>query len=172
MKKLVPLAVLAVLASVTAFAAAIPETLKPEEAPNYHRVSLQLATAGRPSPETLKKAKELGFVTVVDLRMPQEGVEGDRKIVEALGIRFVSVPMTPGSFSLADAKAVAAVLDDPKAGPVLLYCSSSNRVGGVVAVVEALHGKSDDEALAEGTKAGLKSPSMIDATKRVLREAR
>ncbi len=80
--------------------------------------------------------------------------------------------MTPGSFSLADAKAVAAVLDDPKAGPVLFYCSSSNRVGGVWAVVQALHGKSDEEALAEGKKAGLKSPAMIDATQRVLREAR
>jgi uncharacterized protein (TIGR01244 family) len=128
--------------------------------------------AGQPSTEVLKKAKELGFVTAVNLRTPQEGIEADRKALEALGIRFVSVPISPGSFSLADVKAVAAVLDDPKAGPVLLYCHSSNRVGGVWAVVQALHGKSDEEALADGTKVGLKSPSMIDATKRVLKEAR
>ena len=172
MKKLVPLTALAVLASVAAFAAAIPETLKPEEAPNYYRVSPQLATAGQPSPAVLKKAKELGFVTAVNIRTPQEGIEADRRVLEALGIRFVSVPVTPGTFSLADAKAVAAVLDDPKAGPVLFYCSSSNRVGGVWAVVQALHGKSDEEALADGKKAGLKSPAMIEATQRVLKETR
>ena len=172
MKKLVPLTALAVLASVAAFAAAIPETLKPEEAPNYYRVSPRLATAGQPSPEVLKKAKELGFATFVNLRTPQEGIEADRKIVEALGLRFLSVPVTPAAFSLADAKAVAAVLDDPKAGPVLLYCSSSNRVGGVWAVVQALRGKNDDEALADGRKAGLKSPAMVEATKRVLEKAR
>lgn len=172
MKKLVPLAVLAVLLHVAALAAGIPESLKPEEIPNYRRLSPALATAGQPSAEALKKAKELGFATLVNLRMPQEGIEADRKAAEALGLRFVSVPITPDAFSLADAKVVAAVLDDPKAGPVLLYCSSSNRVGGVWAVVQALHGKSDEEALADGMKAGLKSPSMIDATKRVLKQAR
>jgi len=153
-------------------AAGIPETLPPEEAPNYHRVSSQVATAGQPSAEVLKKAKALGFTTFVNLRTPQEGIDGDRKILESLGVRFVSVPLTPGTFSLADAKAVAAVLDDPKAGPVFLYCHSSNRVGGVWAVVQALHGKSDEEALADGVKVGLKSASMVEATKRVLKEIR
>ena len=175
MKKLVPLSLLALLAvsaSAASFAAGIPETMKPEEVPNYRRISPVLATAGQPSEATLKKAKELGFATFVNLRTPQEGIEADRKFVEAQGLRFVSVPVTPAAFSLADAKAVAAVLDDPNAGPVLLYCSSSNRVGGVWAVVQALRGKSDDEALADGRKAGLKSPAMVDATKRVLEKAR
>ena len=171
-----PLALLAaagaLLAAGAARAGGIPETMKPEEVPNYYRVSPQLATAGQPSPEVLKRAKELGFVTAVNIRTPQEGIEADRKVLEALGIRFVSVPVTPATFSLADAKAVAAVLDDPKAGPVLFYCSSSNRVGGVWAVVQALRGKSDGEALADGRKAGLKSPSMIEATERVLKQAR
>ena len=165
------LVLLALLASAAAFAE-IPETVKPEDVPNYRRISPSLATAGQPTEAALKKAKELGFATFVNLRTPQEGIEADRKIVEALGLRFLSVPVTPAAFSLADAKAVAAVLDDPKAGPVLLYCSSSNRVGGVWAVVQALRGKSDEEALADGRKAGLKSPAMVEATKRVLEKAR
>src|ERR1035437_5511256 len=163
-----------VLAAASAFLAAaaeIPETLKPEAALNYRKAGAALATAGKPSVETLAKLKELGFRTAIDLRQPPEGGEAARKAVEAQGLTFVSVPISPETFRADDAKKVAAILDDAKAGPVLLYCSSSNRVGGVIAVVEGLRGKPHDEALAEGRKAGLKSAPMIDAVERVLDKA-
>jgi uncharacterized protein (TIGR01244 family) len=159
-----------VFAAVSALVAAagIPETLKPEEALNYRKAGAALATAGKPSAETLAKLKDLGFRTAIDLRQPVEGVEAARKAVEEQGLRFVSVPISPEIFRADDAKKVAAVLDDAKAAPVLLYCSSSNRVGGVIAVVESLRGKPRDEALAEGRKAGLRSAPMIEAVERVL----
>lgn len=158
----------AAVSSFVAVAAGIPETLKPEEALNYRKAGAALATAGKPSPETLANLKVLGFRTAIDLRQPAEGVEAARKAVEQQGLTFVSVPITPESFRADDAKKVAAILDDAKAGPVLLYCSSSNRVGAVIAVVESFRGKPRDEALAEGKKAGLKSAAMIDAVERVL----
>ncbi len=160
-----------VFAAGSAFLAAaggIPETLKPEEALNYRKSGASLATSGKPSPATLAKLKELGFRTAVDLRQPAEGVEAARKAVEEQGLRFVSVPVSPQTFRANDAKKIAAILDDPKAAPVLLYCSSSNRVGAVIAVVEGLNGRPRDEALAEGKKAGLKSAPMIEAVERVL----
>ena len=119
---------------------------------NYRKAGASLATAGKPSVVTLAKLKELGFRTAIDLRQPAEGVEAARKAVEEQGLRFVSVPISPETFRADDARKVAAILDDAKAAPVLLYCSSSNRVGGVIAVVEGLRGKSHDEALAEGRK--------------------
>ena len=54
--------------------------------------------------------------------------------MEAQGLRYVWVPVTPDTLSLADVEAVEKVLDDPASGPVLLHCVSSNRVGGVWAV--------------------------------------
>lgn len=160
--------VLAAVSTFLAAAAEIPETLRPEAALNYRKAGAALATAGKPSVETLAKLKELGFRTAIDLRQPAEGVEAARKAVEEQGLTFVSVPISPKAFRADDAKRVATILDDAKAGPVLLYCSSSNRVGGVIAVVEGLRGKPHDEALAEGRKAGLKSAPMIDAVERVL----
>jgi uncharacterized protein (TIGR01244 family) len=160
-----------VLAAVSAFvagAAGIPETLKQEEALNYRKAGAALATAGKPSAETLAKLKDMGFRTAIDLRQPAEGVEAARKAVEDQGLTFVSVPVSPDTFRADDAKKVAAILGDATAGPVLLYCSSSNRVGGVIAVVEGLRGKPHDEALAEGRKAGLRSAQMIAAVERVL----
>jgi|PersoiStandDraft_1058852.scaffolds.fasta_scaffold101983_2 uncharacterized protein (TIGR01244 family) len=162
-----------VFAAASAFLAAaaeIPETLKPEAALNYRKAGAALATAGKPSVETLAKLKELGFRTAIDLRQPPEGVEAARKAVEAQGLTFVSVPISPETFRADDAKKVAAILDDAKAGPVLLYCSSSNRVGGVIAVVARMRGRSKEEALAEGRKAGLRSAAMEKAVLRVLDE--
>lgn len=160
--------VLAAYSALFAAASGIPESLKPDEALNYRKAGAALATAGKPSVETLGKLKELGFRTAIDLRQPAEGVEAARKAVEGQGLTFVSVPVSPETFRADDARKVAAVLDDAKAGPVLLYCSSSNRVGAVIAVVEALRGRPHDEALAEGRKAGLRSAPMIDAVERIL----
>jgi uncharacterized protein (TIGR01244 family) len=163
--------VLAAVSALLAAAAGIPETLKPEEALNYRRAGAVLATAGKPSVETLAKLKELGFRTAIDLRQPAEGVEAARKAVEEQGLTFVSVPVSPETFTLEDAKKVAAILDDVKAAPVLLFCASSNRVGGVMAVVARMRGRSKEEALAEGKKAGLRSAAMGKAVLKVLDEA-
>ena len=171
MRRFALLAFTLALAAVSGFLAAatgIQETLKPDEVLNYRKAGAALATAGKPSVGTLAKLKELGFRTAIDLRQPAEGVEAARKAVEEQGLTFVSVPVSPETFRADDAKRVAAILDDAKAGPVLLYCSSSNRVGGVIAVIERLGGRPHDEALAEGRKAGLKSAPMIDAVERVL----
>jgi uncharacterized protein (TIGR01244 family) len=159
---------LAALAAV-ARAAEIPGTF---DALNYQKLSPALAVAGKPSNEAFAKLKEAGFRTAIDLRQPAEGVALAREAIEAQGLTFVSVPVSPETFSLGDAKKVAAVLDDPKAGPVLLYCSSSNRVGGVLATLDALKGKPLEEALAAGRKAGLKSPAMEKAVVRVVETRR
>jgi protein tyrosine phosphatase (PTP) superfamily phosphohydrolase (DUF442 family) len=79
--------------------------------------------------------------------------------------------MTAATFSLDDAKAVARVLDDEAAGPILLHCASSNRVGGVWAVILAMRGRSLGQAETEGRMAGLSSPGMVEAARRVAGEA-
>lgn len=138
---------------------------------NYKRLSAGLAAAGAPSAEAALRLKDLGFKTVIDLRTEAEGTAEEKAAVEKQGLRYVSVPMTAASFSLADARAVAAVLDDPDAGPVLLHCASSNRVGAVYGVVQALKGKTLAEAEAAAREAGLKSEPMIEAMRRVAAEA-
>jgi uncharacterized protein (TIGR01244 family) len=171
MRKLVLPAVLSVFFALTVLAAEIPASVDKEQIPNYQKIRPDLATSAQPALEAVKKLKEMGFKTVVNLRMPQEGIEKDREAVEAQGLSFVSVPITPVTFSAKDVEAVAKVLDDQTAGPTLLYCSSANRVGAVWTVYEVRKGKSLDEALAEGKKIGLKSPAMVDAVQRVVKPA-
>jgi uncharacterized protein (TIGR01244 family) len=171
MRKLVPLAVVSLFLAVAVLAAEIPASVEKEQIPNYQKIRPDLATSSQPAPDAVRKLKEMGFRTVINLRMPQEGIEKDREAVEAQGLSFVSVPVTPVTFSAKDVEAVAKVLDDRDAGPTLLYCSSANRVGAVWTVYEVKKGKSLDEALAEGKKIGLKSPAMLDAVQRVVKPA-
>jgi uncharacterized protein (TIGR01244 family) len=161
------LVVVACLAPALA-AAGPPESVDPGRIPAYRLVRPDLATAGQPSPEALTELKAMGFKTVVNLRTVSEGPADERALVESQGLRYVQVPITPDSFSLADAEAVEKALDDPAAGPVLLHCASSNRVGGVWAVLQARQGKPFEEAEAAGRAAGLKSASMVAAVRRVL----
>jgi len=168
MRKTATLILVLLFGSGLARAAGIPETL---DALNYKRLSPSLAAAGKPSKEALESLKTAGFTTAVDLRQPAEGVPSAKEAVEAQGLRFVSVPVSPDTFSLDDVLKVEAVLKDQHAAPVLLYCASSNRVGAVIAVVEYRRGRSRDDALAEGRKAGLKSPAMEKAALRVMDQA-
>lgn len=160
--------VAAVLFAASALAQ-IPESVDAAAIPNYRLVKPGLATAGQPSPEALRKLKEQGFRTVINLRAETEpGVKQEEAIVKAQGLEYVSVPVTPASFSQQQVDQVAKVLDDPKAGPILFHCGSANRVGGVWAVIQAQRGKSYEEAEAEGRKIGLSSPAMLEAVKKVL----
>ena len=148
-----------------AAAAGIPDNL---DAANYKRLSPGLAVAGSPSRDALASLKAAGFRTAIDLRNPAEGVASAREAVEAQGLKFVSVPVSPGTFSPEDVTKVEAVLKDQDAAPVLLFCASSNRVGATLAVIEYRRGRSKDEAIAEGKKAGLSSSAMEKAALRVM----
>jgi uncharacterized protein (TIGR01244 family) len=141
--------------------------MEPAEIPNYRLVAPGLATAGKPSPAVLPSLKTLGFKTVVDLRTEKEGTREEEAAVKAAGLRYVWVPITAESFSLEDVRAVASVLDDPEAGPILLHCTSANRVGAVWAVLQARKGKSLEEAEAEGRMVGLRAPQLVEAFRRL-----
>jgi uncharacterized protein (TIGR01244 family) len=166
--------VLVILAALVAapLLAEVPESVDPALIPNYVILRPGLAAGGQPTPEGLRQLKAQGFRTVINLRTDAEGgASEEEEAVKAQGLRYVRVPITAASFGLPDVAAVRAVLDDPSAPPVLLHCSSSNRVGGVWAVIQSQQGKDPEEAEAEGRRAGLHSEAMAEAARRVIRES-
>ena len=115
----------------------------------------QHVSTGQPA-ETLAIAREAGFVAVIDLR----GADEDRGIdevaaVEALGMRYVSLPVHDADDVTFENAAELDRLLREFDGPVLLHCASGNRVGALVALRASAAGASDDEALAAGKAAGL-----------------
>jgi uncharacterized protein (TIGR01244 family) len=148
--------------------AQIPDKMDPAQIANYRLVRPGLATAGKPSSEALVRLKAQGFKTVVDLRTEGEGTAAEREVVEAQGLRYVSVPITSATFSLADVEAVAKVLNDAGTAPVLLHCASANRVGAVWAVLLVEQGRTPEQAEAAGQEVGLHTGAMMEATRRVI----
>jgi uncharacterized protein (TIGR01244 family) len=140
------------IASAPMLAARAQET----EIPNRAEPLEGITTAGQPSAEALAELAKQGYVTVIDLR----GVEEDRGFdeaatVEGLGMSYIQLPVSGADdVSYENANALDRILSDLH-GPVLLHCSSSNRVGALLALRAKLNGADEDEALALGKKAGL-----------------
>jgi len=165
-----PIALAAFLLAAPIYAQ-IPQAVDPAQIPAYRVITPGIVAAGQPAAEVLPKLGAMGFKTVLNLRMPGEGgPANEREVVEGQGLRYVAVPMTAASFSLADVEAVEKVIADPAAGPILFHCASSNRVGGTWAAILARRGQGLDEALAKGREAGLKSGAMEDAVRRLVAE--
>ena len=114
-------------------------------------------TAGQISPEQLQELGRRGVRDVITLRRSEEDDTGWEEARAAqLGIRFVRIPVN-GADGLTRENAQA--LDDALRGSegrdTVVYCGSSNRVGGLFACrARWIEGKSKEEALATGTASG------------------
>ncbi len=136
--------------------------------------------AGQPTEEGFKVLAERGVNVVINLRPDaemQRAVDFDEAtLVESLGMEYVHIPMTPATFSADDVVQLQAVIDRPVAIPperfrFVIHCRSSNRCGGLwAAFLHDDYGFDESKAIEYGKRAGLRSESMIEATKRVMND--
>ena len=136
--------------------------------------------AGQPTEEGFRVLAERGVKVVVNLRPDaemQRAVDFDEAtFVESLGMEYVHIPMTPSTFSADDVARLKAVIYRPGAIPperfrLVIHCQSSNRCGGLwAAFLHESYGFKESKAIEYGKLAGLRSESMIEATKRVMND--
>jgi uncharacterized protein (TIGR01244 family) len=124
--------------------------------PYRHDAVKGVTTAGQPSADALSAIAAQGYKTVIDLR-PQSEDHGfdEKKTVETLGMSYVSLPVAGAAgVTYANATTLDKLLRDaPK--PVLVHCSTSNRVGALLALRAKLGGADDKAALDTGVASGL-----------------
>ena len=117
-----------------------------------------ILTAGQPTAEQLTAAKEAGYKTVINMRVPGEAGElaNESELVEKLGMRYLSLPVRGEEDVNAEtAKKLHDALGED-ALPALVHCRMSNRVGAIFAVrAHEMQGASKEEALAVGKRGGL-----------------
>ena len=115
-----------------------------------------LLTGGQPTPEQLQTLAGLGYRTVINLRSPAENGSTDPAMVEALGMDYVSIPIS-GAADIGEenARRLAAELAAAEY-PVVVHCASGNRVGALLALKAFLvDDQSPEDSLAFGRAAGV-----------------
>jgi uncharacterized protein (TIGR01244 family) len=127
--------------------------------------------AGQPTEAAIERFAAEGGAMVIDLR----GHQGrdtppfdERAKVEAAGLSYVHIPMSPATFSGGDVEAFARAVDEA-GGPVLIHCGTSNRVGGMwAAYVARKRGVPMEKAIEAGKAAGMRSEDVEQAARRVI----
>ncbi len=113
-------------------------------------------SAGQPSEEDLAALADKGFVAVIDLRGEDEERGFDEAAAAAAnGLEYVPLPIEGRDAINAENALTLGALLDAYDGPVLVHCGSANRVGALVALLEAERGAASDAALEAGRAAGL-----------------
>lgn len=127
------------------------------DVPNATLFREGIVTAGTPTPEALEEARELGFKALISLQPFDE--PGAREAYEAakrLGYAVRHIPIAGGDdLTFERAERLDAALDEmPR--PILVHCSSANRVGGLLAM-RAYHVEDADveSAIELGRAAGM-----------------
>jgi tyrosine-protein phosphatase SIW14 len=149
------LIILLALGSSTTFAFTGPET------PNIHNfrvVNDHLYSGAQPTPQDLKDLAKLGIKTVIDLRMGDEHAGEEKKLVEALGMRYVNVPMKglarPKDEQISQ---VLSILESSSEWPIFVHCRrGKDRTGTVIACYRISHDHwQNQKALSEARSNGL-----------------
>lgn len=125
--------------------------------PNRSDALEGVTTAGQPSETALEAIAAAGYKAVIDLRGPDEnrGLANEKRTVERLGMSYVSLPVEGAAgVSYANARALDKLLTEV-GGPVLVHCTTGNRVGALLALRARAIGADAETALEVGLASGL-----------------
>jgi protein tyrosine phosphatase (PTP) superfamily phosphohydrolase (DUF442 family) len=120
--------------------------------PNLFKVSDSLYRSAQPTAEGMRKLKNHGIVTVVNLR----SFHSDRDEIGSTGLAYEHIYMKAWHPERKEAVRFLQIATDPKRTPVLIHCRhGADRSGAMTAIYRvAVQKWSKDEAIEEMTKGG------------------
>lgn len=120
--------------------------------PNLHRVGNELYRSAQPTAEGMRSLKELGVVTVVNLR----SFHSDRDEIGATGLAYEHIYMKAWHPERKEAVRFLQIVTDPKRTPVVVHCHyGADRTGAMCALYRvAVQGWPREEAIREMIEGG------------------
>jgi len=161
------------LFSTITFAAESPKAnaIRPEQiqkllSPDVPRVLCldeNFATGGQPTGDAYAKAAASGFSSVLSLRTTSEGIDllRERAQVESKKMRYFNIPVNSSSPRAEQADEFLRIARDKANHPMLVTCSTANRVGAFMMILRVVEqGWSEEKALEEAIKIGLRGEEL------------
>lgn len=130
----------------------------PEGLHRFAQVNDHLYRGAQPTPKGWQSLAKLGVRAVIDLRAPGARSVREEKAVEALGMKYYSVPFRPLSAPTnRQVRTVLALIGDSNNWPVFIHCEHGrDRTGTVIACYRIQYDRWPNErALQEAQENGL-----------------
>jgi len=125
------------------------ELMLKEKIELFAKVADGLYRGAQPSDGAYPLLKQLGIKTVVNFRHESNGIEKDRKLVEAAGMKYVSLPWKIFEKPAPEVmERFFSIMNDPAQKPVFVHCRRGAERTGVACVLYRMkfEGKSREEA--------------------------
>jgi protein tyrosine phosphatase (PTP) superfamily phosphohydrolase (DUF442 family) len=119
---------------------------------NFHKVSDDLYRGAQPTQEGMKKLKEMGIKTIVNLR----SAHSDINILKDIDLAYEQIPMKATKPKIEDMISFLDIVTDSNNTPVFVHCHyGADRTGTICAIYRiVVQGWSKNEAIEEMTKGG------------------
>jgi protein tyrosine phosphatase (PTP) superfamily phosphohydrolase (DUF442 family) len=140
----------------------IEQTLK-SDVPRVLCLDSSFATGGQPTEQAFAKIAASGFRSVLSLRGPGEGIDlnKERALVEKAGLRYFNIPVVSSAPRAEQADEFIKLVKETSNHPMLINCSTANRVGAFMMIYRVLEqGWSQEKALEEALKIGLRGDEL------------
>ncbi len=137
----------------------IQQTLSPD-VPRVLCLDENFATGAQPTGDAYAKAAASGFRAVLSLRTNTEGIDlvYERAQVESVKMRYFNIPVNGSSPRPEQADEFLRIARDKTNHPMLVNCSTANRVGAFMMILRTVdQGWSEEKALDEAVRIGLTS---------------
>ena len=126
---------------------------------NFARLETTVACAGATAPEAVPAIKEMGYKSIINLRLASEpgaNVDAEAAAAKAAGINFVHIPFNGSSPDPAVADTFLKEVTKPENEPAFIHCASGNRAAAFWMIKRMQIDKWDaDRAGAEAAALGL-----------------
>ena len=101
---------------------------------NFGQMDERFYRGARPKPEALKQLAALGINTIIDLT--DNSMKREKPVVEALGMRYVNIPIPDKTVPSAEQiSEFLKLVDDPATGKFYVHCAGGRHRTGVMGAV-------------------------------------
>jgi uncharacterized protein (TIGR01244 family) len=115
---------------------------------NFSKLETTVACAGATKPEAVPAIKEMGYKSIISLRVESEpgaDIEAEAAAAKQAGIEFIHIPFVAASPSPAAADAFVEAITKSDNTPAFIHCASANRAAAMWMIKRMVVDKWDAE---------------------------